>query len=119
MTDTARTGVRTRTRLDPRGSRSPAGPGEVLIRNRAAATNNADLPMLAESDPTTGGHGDEFVAGFDYAGEIAALGPGVDRWRVGDAVMGSAPHSFAEYVLADRLRSGDTVGKIVLILRSR
>lgn len=77
------------------------GPGEVLIRNHAAATNNADLPMLAESDPTAGGHGREFLAGFEYAGDVVALGPGVDTWKVGDAVMGSIPSSFADYVVAD------------------
>lgn len=42
------------------------GPGDVLIRNSAAATNNADLPMLAEADPTHGGHGNESIAGFEY-----------------------------------------------------
>jgi NADPH2:quinone reductase len=77
------------------------GPGEVLIRNRAAAANNADLPMLAESDPTAGGHGDEFVAGFEYAGEIVALGDDAGDWQIGDLVMGSIPASFAEYVVAD------------------
>lgn len=78
------------------------GPGEVLIRNRAAATNNADLPMLMEADPTQGGHGKEFIAGFEYAGEVVGLGEGVDKWQVGDTVMGSVPHSFAEYVTADQ-----------------
>ena len=77
------------------------GPGEVLIRNRAAATNNADISMLAEADPTHGGHGKAFIAGFEYAGEVAALGEGVDTWQVGDAVMGSIPSAFAEYVIAD------------------
>ncbi|MEU6561602.1 quinone oxidoreductase family protein [Nocardia nova] len=77
------------------------GPGQVLIRNRAAATNNADIPMLDAADPSRGGHGDEFVAGFEYAGEIAALGPDVHGWQVGDAVMGSCPASFAEYVVSD------------------
>ncbi|GAA1357838.1 zinc-binding dehydrogenase [Arthrobacter rhombi] len=77
------------------------GPGEVLIRNRAAATNNADLPMLAEADPTNDGHGQEFIAGFEYAGEIAALGVDTGTWQVGDPVMGSVPHAFAEYVVAD------------------
>lgn len=78
-----------------------AGPGEVLIRNRAAATNNADIGMLAEADPSAGGHGEEFISGFEYAGEIAALGDGVDTWTIGDPVMGSTPNSFAEFTIAD------------------
>lgn len=77
------------------------GPGQVLIRNRASATNNADLPMLAEADPTNGGHGGEFVAGFEYAGEIAALGPDSGDWKIGDPVMGTFPSAFAEYLVAD------------------
>jgi NADPH2:quinone reductase len=77
------------------------GPGEVLVRNRAAATNNADAPMLAEADPTNGGHGREFIAGFEYAGEIVAVGNDAGDWSVGDAVMGSVPASFAEYLVVD------------------
>lgn len=77
------------------------GPGQVLIRNRAAATNNADLPMLAEADPTRGGHGREFIAGFEYAGEIAALGEDAGDWQVGDPVMGTFPSAFTDYLIAD------------------
>lgn len=54
------------------------GRGKVLVRNQAAATNDADLPMLAEADPIHGGSGKESIAGFEYAGEIAAVGP--DAW---------------------------------------
>ncbi|KAF0846687.1 quinone oxidoreductase family protein [Nocardia caishijiensis] len=77
-------------------------PGQILIRNLAAATNNADLPMLAAADPTHGGHGNEFIAGFEYAGDVVALGDGVHSWRIGDQVMGSIPSSFADYVVADQ-----------------
>lgn len=77
------------------------GRGEILVRNRAAATNNADLPMLAEADPTSGGTGAESIAGFEYAGEVAAVGENAGPWQVGDAVMGSIGHCFAEYVVAD------------------
>lgn len=45
--------------------------------------------------------GKEFIAEFEYAAEIVALGEGVDDWTVGDAVMGSTLSSFADYVLAD------------------
>lgn len=77
------------------------GPGHVLIRNRASATNNADLPMLAAADPTNGGHGEESIAGFEYAGEIAAVGPDAGAWQIGDPVMGTFPSAFAEYLVAD------------------
>lgn len=77
------------------------GPGQVLIRNRASATNNADLPMLDAADPTHGGTGEEFTAGFEYAGEIAAVGEHAGDWRVGDPVMGTFPSAFAEYLVTD------------------
>jgi NADPH2:quinone reductase len=77
------------------------GSGQVLIRNRASATNNADLPMLADADPTTGGTGKESVAGFEYAGEIVALGPDAGDWTVGDRIMGTFPSAFAEYLVVD------------------
>ncbi|MEU5655089.1 zinc-binding dehydrogenase [Streptomyces sp. NPDC047737] len=77
------------------------GRGEVLIRNRASATNNADLPMLAEADPTHGGSGQESIAGFEYAGEIAAVGQDAGDWKAGDPVMGTFPSGFAEYLVAD------------------
>lgn len=76
-------------------------PGQVLIRNRASATNNADLPMLDAADPTNGGTGEEFTAGYEYAGEIAAVGEDAGGWQVGDPVMGTFPSAFAEYLVAD------------------
>ncbi|WP_256973327.1 zinc-binding dehydrogenase [Rhodococcus sp. NCIMB 12038] len=57
--------------------------------------------MLTGADPTAGGHGRKYIAGFEYAGEVAALGEGVDTWQIGDAVMGSIPSAFAEYVVTD------------------
>lgn len=75
--------------------------GQVLIRNYASATNNADLPMLDEADPCNGGSGEESIAGFEYAGEIAAVGEDGGSWQVGDPVMGTFPSAFAEYIVAD------------------
>ncbi|MEV6362386.1 quinone oxidoreductase family protein [Nocardia asteroides] len=78
------------------------GPGQVLIRNRASAINNADLPMLTAADPTSGGSGTEFIAGFEYAGDVVALGAGAGDWQIGDPVMGIFPSAFAEYLVADQ-----------------
>lgn len=77
------------------------GPGQMLIRNQVSATNNADLPMLDAADPTKGGTGEEFTAGFEYAGEIAAVGENAGGWQVGDPAMGTFPSAFAEYLVAD------------------
>lgn len=77
------------------------GPGQVVVRARAVALNNADAAMLAAADPTAGGTGQEYQAGFEFAGEIAAVGDGVRTPAVGSRVMGTTPGSFAQYVLAD------------------
>lgn len=76
------------------------GPGQVLVRAYAVSINNADIAMLASADPDTG-HGTEYRADYEFAGEIAAVGPGVDDTRIGEHVMGTAPESFAQYVIAD------------------
>ncbi|MET8330644.1 zinc-binding dehydrogenase [Streptomyces sp. NPDC005181] len=54
-----------------------AGPGQVLVRARAVALNNADAAMLADADPTAGDTGKKYQAGFEFAGEIVAVGDGV------------------------------------------
>ncbi|HWG77882.1 MAG TPA: NADP-dependent oxidoreductase [Steroidobacteraceae bacterium] len=41
------------------------------------------------------------IPGGDIAGVIAAVGPGVMQWRVGDAVYGRGRHGYAQYVLAN------------------
>jgi len=61
---------------------SPApGPGEVRIRVRAASLNYRDL--LYRLMPAMLGR----IPLSDGAGEIAAVGPGANRWQVGDRVM--------------------------------
>ncbi|QJT05591.1 zinc-binding dehydrogenase [Streptomyces asoensis] len=77
------------------------GPGQIVVRARAAALNNADASMLAAADPTSGGTGKEYQAGYEFAGEVAAVGDGVGTPAVGERVMGTTPGSFAQYVLAD------------------
>ncbi|PKP88306.1 MAG: NADPH:quinone oxidoreductase [Alphaproteobacteria bacterium HGW-Alphaproteobacteria-17] len=60
--------------------------GEVRVRVRAAAVNFPDLLMTRgeyQLKPDL-----PFVAGLEFAGEVDALGPGVDDWQVGDAVVG-------------------------------
>ncbi len=69
------------------------GPGQVVIRIRAAALNRGEF---------IAGHGLHTAtvarpAGFEAAGEVTALGEGVTRWKVGDRVMGRCDGAFAEY----------------------
>ncbi|HZS49509.1 MAG TPA: zinc-binding dehydrogenase [Bryobacterales bacterium] len=61
------------------------GPGEVLIRVRACALNHLDLAVRrgipGQTIPLP------HILGSDVAGEIAALGPGAGRVKVGDRVL--------------------------------
>jgi putative PIG3 family NAD(P)H quinone oxidoreductase len=66
---------------DPAPSR-----GEVLVRVRAAALNRADLLQRRGLYPPPPGYRGD-VPGMELAGEVAALGEGVTRWKVGDRVM--------------------------------
>jgi NADPH2:quinone reductase len=82
-----------------------AGPGQVLVRVRAASVNFPDLLMTRgeyQFKPPL-----PFTPGLDLAGEVAALGEGVTGWSLGDAVVGGARlGGFAEYAVlsADALK---------------
>ena len=72
------------------------GPGEVLVKVRATALNRADLMQAMGLYPPPKGASD--ILGLELAGEIAALGDGVTRWKVGDPVCALvAGGGYAEY----------------------
>ncbi|MEU9951814.1 zinc-binding dehydrogenase, partial [Streptomyces sp. NPDC047939] len=75
------------------------GPGQVLVRARAVSLNNADVQQLDSSASGTGRRR-EYLAGYEFAGDIAATGPGADSVHIGDRVMGITMGAFAQYVLA-------------------
>ncbi len=60
------------------------GPGEVLVRIRAAAVNYRDLIATQIERP---GWLTPLIPCSDGAGEIAAVGQGVTRWKPGDRVI--------------------------------
>jgi putative PIG3 family NAD(P)H quinone oxidoreductase len=60
------------------------GPGEVLIRVAAAGINRPDVLQRRGAYRPPPGASD--IPGLEVSGTIAALGPGVDGWRTGDAV---------------------------------
>jgi len=64
------------------------GPGEVRVRVRAASVNFPDLLMTRgeyQHKPPL-----PFIPGLEMAGEVDALGEGVEGFRVGDPVVGGA-----------------------------
>jgi putative PIG3 family NAD(P)H quinone oxidoreductase len=60
--------------------------GEVLVRVRAAGINGADLLQLRGRYPAPAGAPAD-IPGLEFAGEVEACGPGVQRFEPGDRVM--------------------------------
>jgi NADPH2:quinone reductase len=88
----------------PRGLRLVAdaavpvpGPGEVLIRVVAAGVNFADISK--SYGVFGGGPKPPYLAGFEAAGEIVAVGAGVSEARLGELVVGVGDGAFAEYMV--------------------
>ncbi|RZU11118.1 NADPH2:quinone reductase [Kribbella rubisoli] len=73
------------------------GPGEVLIRVAAAGINFADLSK--SYGVFGGGPTPPYLAGFEAAGEIVAVGDGVSEARLGELVVGIGDGAFAEYMV--------------------
>jgi NADPH2:quinone reductase len=76
------------------------GPSEILVRVRAAGVNRPDVMQRQGKYPPPPGAPD--IPGLEIAGEVAAVGANVKRWRVGDTVAALVPGGgYAEYALAD------------------
>ena len=60
------------------------GTGDVLIRVAAAGVNRPDVLQRRGAYPPPTGASD--IPGLEVAGTVAAVGAGVDGWRIGDAV---------------------------------
>lgn len=61
----------------------PPGPGEIQVRVRAAGLCHSDLSVIDGSRPRVM----PLALGHEAAGEVVALGPGVERLAVGDHVV--------------------------------
>lgn len=80
-----------------------AGPGQVLVRVRAAGVNGIDWKIRE------GYVRDAFplqlpaVLGIELAGEVEAVGPGVARFKAGERVMGplGRPGAYANFVTVE------------------
>ncbi len=62
-----------------------AGPGELLVRVRAAAINYPDVLIIEDKYQMRPPR--PFAPGGEIAGEIEAVGEGVEGWKVGDRVL--------------------------------
>src|ERR671910_2490792 len=82
-----------------------AGPGEVLVRVRAASVNGIDLSIASGRLQGMLDYDFPVVLGKDFAGRVEAVGSGVNGFAAGDRVFGVVFHpsplssrSFAEYL---------------------
>jgi L-iditol 2-dehydrogenase len=68
------------------------GPNEVLARVRAVSICGTDAHLIRGDYPGFWPPAFPFIPGHEWAGEIAALGPGADLfgWKVGDRVAGTS-----------------------------
>jgi putative PIG3 family NAD(P)H quinone oxidoreductase len=72
------------------------GDGEILVRVRAAGVNRPDCLQRQGGYPPPPGASD--IPGLEIAGEVMALGKGVDQFRIGDSVCGLvAGGGYAEF----------------------
>jgi NADPH2:quinone reductase len=73
--------IEVRTHPDP-----VPGLGQILVAVRAAGLNGADMMQRKGHYPPPPGAPVD-IPGMEFAGEVAAIGPQVRRWKVGDRVM--------------------------------
>ena len=62
-----------------------AGPGELLVRVRAAAINYPDVLIIEDKYQMRPPR--PFAPGGEIAGEVAGVGEGVEGWQVGDRLI--------------------------------
>lgn len=75
-----------------------AGHGQILIRTAWAGVNRPDVLQRAGLYAPPAGASD--LPGLECSGHVVAVGPGVTRWREGDAVCALLPGGgYAEYAL--------------------
>jgi NADPH2:quinone reductase len=73
--------------------------GEVLVKVAAAGVNRPDVMQREGKYPPPPGAPD--IPGLELAGEVVALGEGVQRWKIGDKVTALVPGGgYAEYAVA-------------------
>jgi len=79
--------------------RPSPGEGEVLVEVATSGINRADLMQRRGAYPAPPGNPAD-IPGLEFAGTVVATGSGVERWNMGDPVMGIVGGGgYAEYVV--------------------
>ncbi|MBK5189749.1 MAG: NAD(P)H-quinone oxidoreductase [Gemmatimonadaceae bacterium] len=72
---------------------------QVLVRVHAAALNRADILQRQGKYPAPADAPAD-IPGMEFAGEVAEVGPGVARWKIGQRVFGIVGGgAYAEYLV--------------------
>jgi NADPH:quinone reductase-like Zn-dependent oxidoreductase len=83
--------------------RPEPGPGDLLVRVRAASVNPLDYKIRDGVVKVLIPFSFPLILGTDLAGDVEAVGPGVTRFKVGDAIYSRLDSdrigTFAEYAL--------------------
>lgn len=82
-----------------------AGPGQVVVAIAAASVNPIDVKLRDGEFKAILPHAMPFILGSDLTGTVIALGPGANRFRIGDEVF-ACPNkdrigTFAERIAID------------------
>jgi NADPH:quinone reductase-like Zn-dependent oxidoreductase len=72
------------------------GPGEVLVRVKAAGVNPIDWKIRSGATAKMWPTQFPAILGYDFAGTVQTLGAGVTGFAVGDRVFGRTPNCYAE-----------------------
>lgn len=81
--------------------------GQVLVRIGASSVNTVDTMIRSMGETLPLSPPLPAILGMDFAGTVEAVGPGVERFAVGDEVYGCAggladlPGTLAEFIAAD------------------
>ncbi|MBG6237674.1 NADPH:quinone reductase-like Zn-dependent oxidoreductase [Mycetocola sp. CAN_C7] len=77
-----------------------AGPGEVVIRVKAAGLNPVDFKIFRGPAAEIYGATLPSGVGNDFSGIIEQVGEGVTTWAVGDEVLGGARnHALTDFIV--------------------
>jgi NADPH:quinone reductase-like Zn-dependent oxidoreductase len=76
------------------------GPGEVLIKVVSTSVNPVDYKIRGGAMKERMPLQFPVILGRDVAGKVTELGPDVQGFKVGDAVLGLVNRSYAEYLVA-------------------
>jgi NADPH:quinone reductase len=75
-------------------------PGEILVKVAATGVNGPDMMQRKGLYPAPPGASD--LLGLEISGEVAAIGDGVTRWKIGDQLCGlTNGGGYAEYCVID------------------